>query len=356
MLWFDLDNSPHVPLFRPILQELKKRDIQFFVTARAHAQTEDLLHLWQIEHCLVGTHGGKELLHKVGNLVRRSFALARVARKQPITLSISHGSRTHLVASKLLGIPYVWINDYEFSEKRLANQLADFIVLPDLIPDARAAAGGYNMRKVIRYNGFKEEIYLKDFVPAPSFRSSLGISSTVTLVTIRPPSVTANYHEKASEDLFLRCLFRFSADSSVICLVVNRTSAELALIPATLRAKENIRILHHAVDGLQLLWHSDLVVSGGGTMNREAALLGVPTFSIFTGRRPYLDEYLQEQGRLIFVQSADQVEKIPLAKRSIGFEYRPVNPGLASSITDLILDINQKHGKKGEKALHRSAN
>ncbi len=355
MLWFDLDNSPHVPLFKPILEELSRRHVDFLLTARAHAQTKDLLEMWHIRHSLVGIHGGKSTFRKIGNLVHRSLALALVARDFPISLSVSHGSRSHLMASTIMRIPYVWMNDYEFTEKGLANAFADYILLPDLIPDSRAIAAGFNMRKVIRYSGLKEEIYLNIFVPDPSFRSSLDIGSSNTLVTIRPPSVTANYHNTTSEDLFLRCLSRFSANPTVICLIVNRTSAELALIPPAMRAKRNIRILDHAIDGLQLLWHSDLVVSGGGTMNREAALLGVPTFSIFTGRRPYLDEYLQEQGRMTFIQSSDQVDRIPLEKRSIGMEYRPGNPGLASSITDLLLDIHQRHSRKGPKAMPRTA-
>jgi predicted glycosyltransferase len=348
MIWIDLDNSPHVPLFRPILVEFERRGIRTFVTARAHAQTKDLLELWSMHYSLVGIHGGRSPFRKISNLMHRTVSLATLVRGKRIALSISHGSRSHLVASRLLRIPYLMMADYEYTEKTLSNLLADYILVPNVIPESRLIAAGYKMRKVIRYRGFKEEIYLNNFVPLESFRSTLNIDTRSVLVTLRPPSVTANYHDIESERLYRRCLSRFSSYPSVICLIANRTSSELALIPHGIRSRNNVRVLDHTVDGLQLLWNSDLVVSGGGTMNREAALLGVPTYSIFTGRKPYLDEYLQDQGRLKFIDSYDQIERIPLRKRSIKLRYRPQNEGLVQSLVDLILDIRKRYNRLGE--------
>lgn len=342
MIWVDLDNSPHVPLFRPLIAELERRSEKCFVTSRAHAQTEDLLRLWKMDFVSVGVHGGKHKVAKVLNLLARSSALKRSAKGKRIALAMSHGSRTHLVAAKRMGIPYLWMHDYEFQEKSLANWLANYILLPACIPDARVKESGYALHKVIRYNGLKEEIYLNDFRPAADFRKTIGIRDTTILVTMRPPSVTANYHNPASEELFRKSIEYFSSFPRVHCLIANRTSAERDLVLSGKSSGGKVEILRKAVDGLQLLWHSDFVVGGGGTMNREAAALGVPVYSIFSGRRPYVDEYLQEQGRLFHIRDEQEMRSIPVEKRQIGLTFRPPNPGLGKSIVDLILDIERK--------------
>jgi predicted glycosyltransferase len=342
MLWFDLDNSPHVPLFRPILAELDLRKLPYTVTARDFAQTEDLLRLWNIPHQLIGRHAGKNKLAKIVNLFQRASALSSFVRDKSVSLAISHGSRTQLVAAKRLGVRSLLMLDYEYTEARIFNLLSTYLLMPSAIPDERLASAGFNLRKVIRYHGFKEEIYLKNFVPDPVFRDRLGISTEKILVTIRPPSTVGNYHDPVSESLFRACLQHFSSDDRVHCLVVNRTRKEIEILPPDVLAKGNVTLLKGVVDGLQLIWHSDIVISGGGTMNRESSLLGVPTYSIFTGRKPYLDEHLAAQGRLTFVNSAADIGSIPVVKRTIGTSFVPHNSHLSSYITDLILDLKAR--------------
>jgi uncharacterized protein len=340
MIWFDLDNSPHVPLFRPIMSELDRRSAPYMVTGRDFAQTKDLLEYWEIPHKLIGQHGGKNKLRKIVNLFRRSQQLVRYIRDSNITLAVSHGSRTQLVAAHRLGIKSVLMADYEYTESHIFNYFATHLLMPKYIPDKRLQSAGFNLKKIIRYDGFKEEIYLKDFQPDLSFRNSLGIDAETILITIRPPSTIGNYHDPMSEELFKSCLAYFSKDENTYCLIVNRTKNESNIIPQNLRNRKNISILSKAVDGLQLIWNSDIVISGGGTMNRESALLGVPTYSIFTGRRPYLDIYLSEQNRLKFIESPDQVHNISVKKRSITDKYFPSNKNLFSSVTQILLDLN----------------
>ncbi len=342
MFWFDLDNSPHVPLFRPIIQELVRRSSPPLVTARDFAQTKSLLALWKIDGTVIGEHGGRNKLLKILNLFVRSQQLVRFAKKKEISLAVSHGSRTQLVAARRLGIPSVLMLDYEFTEARIFNAFASLLLMPKLIPDERLAAAGFNLKKVIRYEGFKEEIYLSDFRPDPNFRSSLNVDDKNILVVIRPPATEGNYHDEKSETLFGKCLDHFSSRSEVQCLVVSRSAADIDIIPQSLRERKNISVLGRAVDGLQLIWSSDIVVSGGGTMNREAALLGTPTYSIFTGRRPYLDEYLNQQGKMRFVERVEEIESIPVIKRSIPREYRAANTGLASTLTDLFIELSNR--------------
>ena len=228
--WFDLDNSPHVPLFRPIFSELEKRGTPCYVTARRHAQTHELLTLWDIKHTLLGTHAGKSKLKKIANLFQRAYGLSRLVRAQELKLAVSHGSRTQVLSAKRLGIPSVVMLDYEFSESRIFNLLASRLLIPSIIPDSRLKSAGFNLKKVIRYNGFKEQIYLKDFVPDKNFRATVGVREDTLLITVRPPSMSGNYHDNRSEALLRECIAHFSSSPEAHVLIVNRTGAEESLV------------------------------------------------------------------------------------------------------------------------------
>jgi predicted glycosyltransferase len=337
MIWFDLDNSPHVPLFRPVLADLQSRGVETFVTSRDHAQTEDLLRLWGIPHVCVGKHGGKGKAGKILNLFQRSLQLRRAVGSRPVVLAVSHGSRTQMVAAASMRIKTLVMDDYEYSEQTLARHLADVILVPEGIPPDRLRESGFRMDRVVRYDGFKEETYLRDFVPDPSFRSVLGEREDVILALLRPPSVSANYHDSRSEGLFRACLDRLVQEPGVVCLIVNRTPAEMRLFPEGLRNSPAVHFLKKPVDGLQLLWASDLVISGGGTMNREAALLGIPTYSVFSGRRPAMDERLVERGRMKFIEDRNEVGLIPVVRRDRPAQFAGSGRNVAQQIAEVIL-------------------
>lgn len=342
MIWFDLDNSPHVPLFRPILGELDAKGALYMVTAREFAQTTQLLDFWKIKHRVIGAHGGRWKIQKVLNWIERSAQLRQSVKGRSIDLAVSHGSRTQLLAAWRSKIPSVLMLDYEHTEARIFNALATYLLMPRLIPDNVLAAAGFKLNKVLRYDGFKEELYLADFRPAPDFRDSLGVDQSSILVTIRPPSIVGNYHDELSESLFRTCLEHAASNSEAVCLIVNRTKAEATLAENAIRNHPNVRMLDQPVDGLQLLWHSDVVISGGGTMNRESALLGVPTYSIFTGKRPHLDHILSEQGKLAFITSESHVRSISLNRWNRPPRFSPRTVDLVPSITDLFLDLSLK--------------
>jgi uncharacterized protein len=340
MIWFDLDNSPHVPLFIPVFAELEKRNIPFDITARDFAQTLELLNMQKIRHTAIGHHGGKNKVKKIINLLKRSGELKKYIRnkfpgiKLP-KLSVSHGSRTQLVASKRLGIRSLLMMDYEYTETRIFNRCADEILVPVMIPDERLLKNGIQLSKVTRYNGFKEELYLASFKPDLIFRKSLGIDEGEILAVIRPPGMLGNYHDSRSEELLIYAINHLSVKKNCIVLISNRSQKDRDLINFHLKDKQNIRFLEKAVDGLQLVNAADLVLSGGGTMNRESALLGTKTYSIFTGRRPYLDELLEKEGRLKFISSKEEIDEINAEKISLKDPY-PFNKNITAEITDII--------------------
>ena len=338
MIWFDLDNSPHVPLFRPIISELDKRGIKYIVTARDYAQTAELLSFWGVSHTIIGAHAGKNKIKKVLNLLNRGRNLKRFIKNKQVKLAVSHGSRSQLVAAKMLGIKSVLMLDYEYTEAKIFNRLSTHLLMPALIPDERLRSAGFDLRKVQRYSGFKEEIYLREFVPDKNFRSGIGVSENNILIVIRPPGMSGNYHDPRSEKLLIETIKHFSSFENTACVIVNRTAKEKNFILSNIELKPNVRFLDKPVDGLQLLYAADITLSGGGTMNRESALLGTKTYSIFTGRYPYLDEYLRDSGRLNFIVNADEIKKIPVYRN--GSKQPPVfENNLVTEITNKLLEL-----------------
>jgi predicted glycosyltransferase len=343
MIWFDLDNSPHIPIFKPVFNELEKRNETYIITARNFAQTKQLLELWNIKYIEAGKHGGKNKFKKVLNLLHRSLQLSKIIKDRNIDLAVSHGSRSQLLSAKQSGIRSLLMLDYEYTETKIMNYFSTSILMPLYIPEKRLIEAGINVKKVIRYNGFKEELYLQNFTPEDSFRNKLGLNSDSVLVVIRPPSMVANYHDSKSEKLLIAGINRFADNGNTICLIVSRTEEDKRYILSKINNSHKIRFLDKVVDGLQLVFAADYVISGGGTMNREAALLGTKTFSIFTGRRPYLDEYLQDAGKLKFIEKLSDFENIKIER-----QFKPIpefSKNLTEEVTGIILE-------KAESKLH----
>lgn len=342
MIWFDLDNSPHVPLFAPVFTELTKRNIPYDITARDFAQTLSLLKMWNIPHTAIGSHGGKNKIKKVLNLLKRKGELKKYIRNKysgaaKPAIAVSHGSRTQLVASKGLGIKTLLMMDYEFTETRIFNRYANDILVPVFIPDKRLSSNGIDLKKVIRYNGFKEELYLSSFKADENFRKSIDVSGSDILAVIRPPGMLGNYHDSKSEELLIHALNHLSSYNNCTVLITSRSQKDRDFITLNVKNKSNIRFLEKTVDGLELVNSADIVLSGGGTMNRESALLGTKTYSIFTGKRPYLDEYLEEMGRLKFITTKEEIENIKV-ERNKSKEPYSFNKNIVQEVTDIIAD------------------
>ncbi|MCS7052614.1 MAG: DUF354 domain-containing protein, partial [Ignavibacterium sp.] len=270
----------------------------------------------------------------------RAKKLKQYIRNRKINLAISHGSRTQILSSKISNIRSIAMMDYEYTESKLFNYFSNYLLFPKFLPEKRLKDAGFNLKKIIRYDGFKEEIYLNYFKPDLTFRNVLGLSENDVLVVLRPPSIVSNYHDKKSETFLIEVLNHLK-HFKVKVFINYRTNADKNYIINNFKINENFIFMEKPVDGLQLLYNADLVISGGGTMNREAALLGTPTYSIFTGKRPYLDEYLSEMGRLSFINKIDDIKKIE-PKRLTEKRILTHSQNLANELVELFLDINNK--------------
>jgi len=314
-IWIDLDNSPHVPFFAPIIKELERRGYSVLLTARDCFQVTGLIDLLGLKCRIAGHHYGRNKILKVMGVCLRALQLAPLVIREKPMLALSHGSRAQFLLAAILRIPNLAIDDYEFST-RLGFIKPDWLMVPAVIPNESL---GIPASRILKYEGIKEDVYIPLFRPDSSLRDSFGISPDSLMVTIRPPADEAHYHNPEADTLFEALLDFLSGIPKLKMVIVPRNQKQATAIrrlrPALMHGV--IIILDHPVDGLNLIWNSDFVVSGGGTMNREAASLGVPVYSIFRGKIGAVDRYLSNQGRLVLLESKEDIRtKIVVSRRS----------------------------------------
>ena len=296
-VWVDITAPPHVLVFRPLLELLRARGDEVEVTAREHGETLPLLALHGIEATVIGRHGGRSRAGKLATMATRLGALVRWARGRRFDVALAAASHHLPLAARTLRIPSSTTFDYEFAtvQHQLACRAANVVLVPEVIPSDRLERFGARPPKLRRYPGLKEEYYLADFEPDQSVLEELGLDLARVVVVVRTPSDFATYHRRTSP-LFPALLQRLGRSEE----------AQTVVLPRTAGHREEIRSLglpaltvpERAVDAQSLIALSDLVVSAGGTMNREAAALGVPVYTTFGGRLGAVDEALVREGRL----------------------------------------------------------
>jgi hypothetical protein len=312
-VWIDVSNSPQVPFFRPLIALLQQRGHEVHVTTREFAQTTELLDLHGIPYDVVGPrHGGASALGKARAMAGRIRALRAHAGKARFDLALSHASHELPVVARSLGIPSSYAFDYEYARVQhgFGCRAARRVVVPAAIPQDRLDRLGATAHKVRRYAGLKEDYYLHGFSPDAATLDALGLARDRILVVVRTPPDVSLYH-RHENPLFTDVLERLASEPSVQAIVLPRTREQRE----SLRNDPRLVVPEHALDAQSLVALADLVVSAGGTMNREAVALGVPVYSTFAGRTGAVDEALVAEGRLRVLESADAIE---LAKRSPG--------------------------------------
>jgi predicted glycosyltransferase len=305
--WIDVSNSPQVPFFRPLIALLHERGHDVSVTTREYAQTTELLSLHGIAHEVVGPrHGGAGAFGKARAMGGRLRALRRYARGRGFDIALSHASHELPLVARSLGIPSSYAFDYEFARVQhgFGCRAAQRVVVPDAIPQDRLNGLGARAAKVRRYPGLKEEYYLHGFVPEARVLSHLGVAGEHILIVVRTPPDVSLYHRGANP-LFGDVLERLGRDPAVRAIVLPRTAEQRAEIAG--RELPSIVVPEHAVDAQSLVALSDLVVSAGGTMNREAVALGIPVYTTFAGRLGAVDTALVKEGRLRMLASAAEL-------------------------------------------------
>lgn len=316
-IWIDLGNSPHVPFFLALAPEFARRGHEILWTARDYAQTVELARKANLPIEVFGTHGGKSFLQKGAKFSGRVFDLLRWTRGKKIDLVLSHNSHEPLAVARLLLKRSVNLMDYEHHPmNRLSFRLANRVVVPTSFPDEFLQKFGA-LKKSKKFAGIKEDVYLADFKPDAEFQNelkSLGVLPDNILVVVRPHAPEALYHRNFANEILDELLDKFAEKENVKIILLPRKNYQ----GEELRRKhpqKNIIIPEKVLDGANLLASADFVFSGGGTMNREAAALGVPTATIFAGHQAAIDEYLFREGRLLKIETSADLAKINLVKK-----------------------------------------
>lgn len=322
-IWVDCTAAAHPLVLRPIIERLEAQGDEVFITAREYGQTVGILDRLGMHYTVVGEHGGASRLGKVRALESRSRALTKVVWEHQPELALAHGSVDLAVVCWLLRIASVQMQDYEFAnlQRQIAFRAARRVLAPDSIPVDRLRKIGAKPRKLVRFPGLKEDYYLADFVPDEGIIEDLGLDRTKVIVVLRPPPETSEYH--APNDVYGATIRHLAeADGEVQAVIIPRTPEQGEAARAL--GAPNLLIPDRAIDAQSLIACADLVVSAGGTMNREAVALGTPVYTTFSGRMGGVDEVLIHEGRLRVLEDP---AVLPLVKRTDPIGVRnPRNP------------------------------
>ena len=335
-IWIDLANSPHVVFFRALVSEFTARGHQSEITAREFAETVPLARTAGLKPVVIGAHGGRELSAKAGNLFQRAWALRAWASGRSFDLAVSHNSYSQILAARGLGLRCVTLMDYEHQPaNHLAFRLASTVIVPRAFPDEDLNRYGAGGTKVRRYNGIKEDVYLAEFDSDPTFAgklSDLGVKLEDMIVVVRPPAREALY-PRFENELFEGLLSRLNGAPHVTTILLPRNADQRASYAALVG--QRMILPTEPLDGANLIAASDLVVSAGGTMNREAAALGVPAATIYAGEWAAIDEELVREGRLIRLATPADIAGLSLQKKSPAKSRSAV--AVKKEVADLIL-------------------
>ncbi|HZO34700.1 MAG TPA: DUF354 domain-containing protein [Gaiellaceae bacterium] len=317
-VWVDFTASAHPLVFRPLVRLLEQHGHAVEITARDYAQTLQLIESHGMTATVIGHHGGRSSLGKARQLRTRLKALRAWARPRAFDLALAHGSHELTMTAHRLGIPSATTFDYEWAwlQHQLGCRAATRVVVPASIPPERLRRYGTEPPKLQQYPGLKEEYYLSDFEPDTSVPAAFGIDAARVLVVLRPPPDVSLYH-RHSNPLFPQTLEHLGRRDDVHAFVIPRTEEQRDFV----RGLElpSVIVPEAAVDAQSLIALSDLVVSAGGTMNREAAALGVPVYTTYGGRLGGVDEELIREGRL---RPLTDPRALELHKRGQGPETR----------------------------------
>ncbi|MCK4413064.1 MAG: DUF354 domain-containing protein [Candidatus Eisenbacteria sp.] len=314
-VWIDLENSPHVPFFLPWIPRIREAGHDVVLTARDLSQTHELLRLHGLEFEPVGGHGGGSKLLKASRTLGRAHELVRRLHRRKIDLALGHGSRAQVVAAWWMRIPRVTLLDYEYVSLRLFGLLSTKVFFPESVPAAVLIARGIPRRKLVFYPGFKEQAYLDPEVDRPQ-------PAEPPLILIRPPARRAHYHTEKSERLYQMIVEKLATEATnAQVLFLPRYADEVGELKRLVKRYPHFSLPEGPEPARDLLLKASLVISGGGTMVREAAVLGIPAVSFFGGPVGGVDRALAGMGRLEMLR--DETDVARLARRMPPAPGRP---------------------------------
>jgi uncharacterized protein len=305
-VWVDMTNVAHPIVLRPLVELLEREGHEVEITARPLSHTLELLDAWGHAYVPIGRYGGVSKAGKARAAVDRIARLARFARGRRFDYALAHASVDLPPVCRMLGIPNTTMFDYEWAtlQHHVICRLATRVLVPEAIPPERLRRYGAKPPKLVRFPGLKEEYYLADFEPDGSVLDKLGVPAGELVCVARTPPSYALYLG-GSENELLPPLLRRLERQGCWTVVLTRTAEQRAAVNSL--GLERTIAPEHAQDGRSLVALADALVSAGGTMNREAAVLGTPVWSIFEGPLGGVDELLVREGRMKILRDPEQL-------------------------------------------------
>jgi predicted glycosyltransferase len=331
-VWMDFSASAHPIVLRPAVERMRARGHEVEMTARDYAQTLDICRIQGLHAVQIGEHGGAGRLGKLRSLTTRTRAMKRFGRGRDFDLAVGHGSNDLALAARSLGIPAVNMFDYEWAtlQHNIGCRCARRVLVPEAIPPERLRRYGARDGKLVQYPGLKEEYYLWDFEPDPEVLPALGVDQERVVVIVRPPPDVSLYHRKSNQ-LFPQVLQHLGSDERVHAVVLPRTDEQRAYVRTL--GLPSLVVPDHGVDGQSAVALADLVVSAGGSMNREAVALGTPVYTTYGGRLGGVDEALIRDGRLRPLTDPRALELVKQPER------RPTTRRDPELLVELMLEV-----------------
>jgi uncharacterized protein len=336
--WIDVENPPQVQYLTPFKGAFESAGAEVVLTARDYGETYALLRGRGLPFTPVGSSYGRERWRKALGLVRRTVALGRVFPRGRRPDLVVHAGRAAPLAARRLGAASFALCDYEYSHMGVDRVAGSYVLFPEAIDRTAFLELGFAADRLLPFQGLKEDITFAeldlDGIPAHDLPHAAG--DGLVRVFVRPPAEESHYYREESGALSLQLLeFLARRDDAVVVFSPRyRSQAEYL---ARFSWKVPPVVLHEAVPIVSLLKAVDLVISAGGTMIREAAYLGVPAYSTFRGEQGGVDRRLEALGRLEFIASADDFERLQFAKRG-PLEPLRSNPKLLSELVETMLE------------------
>jgi uncharacterized protein len=342
-VWIDLDNSPHVLFFKPLIKILENKNFSTIVTVRDYAQVVGLTEIYNIKCKIIGKHYGKNKFMKSFGLIYRAMQLLPAIYKEKPDIAFSHYSRSQLLAAKILRIPTIVAYDYEYVQNLIFIHPTLYLV-PEVV--YKNLVKLKNCRYVY-YPGLKENVYMNNSPVDNSIVKQLEIEKSDVVVTVRPPATEAHYHNQKSSRLFEFVINYLVQNSKTKLIMLPRTKAQEKMIRkkwAPTIIENKMKIPQKVLNGSDIVKISDMVISGGGTMIREAAAVGVPAYSIFCGKLGAVDNALVTRGKLNMIMSENDVQKklVCIKKRELKIYKTKENPTIDSIVGHVERAVKKK--------------
>ncbi|MDX9694230.1 MAG: DUF354 domain-containing protein [Bacteroidales bacterium] len=300
-IWFDITNTPQVHFLLSILKGLRENGFSDFkISARDFSETTSLLkQKTELPFTTIGKHQGKNLSKKAFGLINRYIEVHK--KVTDFDISLSCGSESAIWSSFLKGKKSIAYGDNDLARQWTYGFFVDNALFPRSIPKSILNRQGLTKKKLYQYNGFKEHVYIADFVPDNNFLKSIPFQ---TYVVVRPENIQSNYAQGETSGSITPSLLKKLENSGTNILFLPRYKSDKSYAEGI----KNIYIPENPINGLDACYFSSGVFTGAGTFAREAACLGVPSFSFFLGKQLLaVDKDLVSQNKMYYSRDPEKL-------------------------------------------------